>query len=146
MSVEGPTIWRSTESITAAGIYHGNLDFESTSDDLIDGAQLLPYPIMASSPSLSPTRQNTASSTVPISMSLTEFHFLLLYRDRVLGISNLNEQLAYEELLPLVSYLTLCGTLGGFSRFEYIRNRTSKSEVSPPTLYARHIGCTLTSQ
>ena len=36
-------------------------------------------------------------------MSLTEFHFLLLYRDRVLGISNLNEQLAYEELLPLVS-------------------------------------------
>ncbi len=35
-------------------------------------------------------------------MALTEFHFLLLYRDRVLGISNLNEQLAYEELLPLV--------------------------------------------
>ncbi|RDX50413.1 hypothetical protein OH76DRAFT_1402447 [Lentinus brumalis] len=92
---------RSVAWMNAAGIYHGNLDFESTSDDLIDGAQLLPYPIMASSPSLSPTRQNTASSTVPISMSLTEFHFLLLYRDRVLGISNLNEQLAYEELLPL---------------------------------------------
>ena len=35
-------------------------------------------------------------------MALTEFHFLLLYRDRVLGVSNLNEQLAYEELLPLV--------------------------------------------
>ena len=37
-----------------------------------------------------------------MSMALTEFHFLLLYGDRVLGISNLNEQLAYEELLPLV--------------------------------------------
>ena len=37
-----------------------------------------------------------------MSMSLTEFHFLLLYRDRVLGVSNLNQQLAYEELLPLV--------------------------------------------
>ncbi|RPD81956.1 hypothetical protein L226DRAFT_528166 [Lentinus tigrinus ALCF2SS1-7] len=87
--------------MNAAGIYHGNLDFESTSDDLIDGAQLLPYPTVASSPSLSPTRQNVASNVVPLSMSLTEFHFLLLYRDRVLGVSNLNQQLAYEELLPL---------------------------------------------
>lgn len=39
-------------------------------------------------------------------MALTEFHFLLLYRDRVLGISNLNQQLAYEELLPLVSTIS----------------------------------------
>ncbi|KAI0721331.1 Pep3/Vps18/deep orange family-domain-containing protein [Cerioporus squamosus] len=92
---------RTVAWMNAAGIYHGNLDFESASDDLIDGAQLLPYPALASSPSLSPTRQNSASNIAPISMSLTEFHFLLLYRDRVLGISNLNEQLAYEELLPL---------------------------------------------
>ena len=35
-------------------------------------------------------------------MALTEFHFMLLYRDRVIGISNLNEQLTYEEQLPLV--------------------------------------------
>ncbi|KAI0652186.1 Pep3/Vps18/deep orange family-domain-containing protein [Trametes meyenii] len=87
--------------MNAAGIYHGNLDFESNTDDLIDGAQLLPYPATVSSPSLSPTRNNTAPNNAPISMALTEFHFLLLYRDRVLGVSNLNEQLAYEELLPL---------------------------------------------
>lgn len=43
-----------------------------------------------------------ANAATPMSMALTEFHFLLLYGDRVLGISNLNEQLAYEELLPLV--------------------------------------------
>ena len=88
--------------VAAAGIYHGKLDFESNSDDLIDGAQLLPYPVLTSSPSLSPTRREAASAAAPMSISLTEFHFLLLYRDRVLGISNLNEQLAYEELLPLV--------------------------------------------
>ena len=94
----------------AAGIYHGNLDYESNSDDLVDGAQLLPYPVIPSSPSLSPTRQNVPNTITPMSMALTEFHFLLLYRDRVMGISNLNEQLAYEELLPLVRIYTL-GTL-----------------------------------
>ena len=90
----------------AAGIYHGNLDYESNSDDLVDGAQLLPYPVIPSSPSLSPTRQNVPNTITPMSMALTEFHFLLLYRDRVMGISNLNEQLAYEELLPLVRIYT----------------------------------------
>ncbi|KAI0830628.1 Pep3/Vps18/deep orange family-domain-containing protein [Trametes gibbosa] len=86
--------------MNAAGIYHGSLDFDSKADDLIDGAGLLPYPVIAS-PSLSPTMRNTIPSNVPISMALTEFHVLLLYRDRILGISNLNEQLAYEEMLPL---------------------------------------------
>ncbi|KAI0375319.1 hypothetical protein BV20DRAFT_1032567 [Pilatotrama ljubarskyi] len=76
--------------MNAAGIYHGNLDFESKTDELIDSAELLPYPPVSSQ-----------SGNIPVSMALTEFHFLLLYRDRVLGISNLNEQLAYEELLPL---------------------------------------------
>lgn len=90
------------ENLVAAGIYHGNLDFESNSDDLIDSAQLLPHPALPASPSLSPSRQDAAQTATPISIALTEFHFLLLYRDRVLGISNLDEQLAYEELLPLV--------------------------------------------
>ncbi|OBZ78740.1 Vacuolar protein sorting-associated protein 18 [Grifola frondosa] len=86
--------------MTAPGIYHGTLNFESTSDDYIDGAELLPYPVFPSSPSISPSRR-AASAETPISMALTEFHFVLLYRDRVLGVSSLNEQLAYEELLPL---------------------------------------------
>ncbi|KAM5530109.1 hypothetical protein V8D89_016218, partial [Ganoderma adspersum] len=92
---------RTVAWMNAAGIYHGNLDFESNSDDLIDSAQLLPHPALPASPSLSPSRQDAAQTATPISIALTEFHFLLLYRDRVLGISNLNEQLAYEELLPL---------------------------------------------
>ena len=36
-------------------------------------------------------------------MSLTEFHFVLLYKDRIVGVCNLNDALVYEELLPLVS-------------------------------------------
>jgi vacuolar protein sorting-associated protein 18 len=39
----------------------------------------------------------------PISMSLTEFHLVLLYSDRIAAISLLNESLVHEELLPLVS-------------------------------------------
>lgn len=38
----------------------------------------------------------------PISMALTEFHFVLLYKDRIAAVSTLDEKLAYEEILPLV--------------------------------------------
>ena len=40
---------------------------------------------------------------MPISIALTGFHFLLLYKDRVVGVSNLNDKVVYEEVLPLVS-------------------------------------------
>lgn len=38
-------------------------------------------------------------------MSLTEFHFVLLFRDRVIGVGNLNEALVYDEAIPLVGDL-----------------------------------------
>ena len=87
---------------SAPGIYHGTLNFDSTSDDLIDGAQLLPYPTFPQQPSVSPSNRSPEAGEIPVSMSLTEYHFLLLYRDRVVGVSTLNEQLTYEDLLPLV--------------------------------------------
>ncbi|PCH33839.1 hypothetical protein WOLCODRAFT_130019 [Wolfiporia cocos MD-104 SS10] len=85
--------------MTSPGIYHGTLNFESSTDDLIDGAQLLPYPTVMAAPSTSPNAP--AALGVPSSMALTEFHFVLLYRDRVVGVSSLNEQTTYEEMLPL---------------------------------------------
>lgn len=87
----------------APGVYHGNINYESVSDDLIDGAQLLPYPILPVSPSLSPNRNKVDESVLPLSMIFTEFHFVLLYRDRVMAVSILNEQVVYEDILPLVS-------------------------------------------
>ncbi|KAI0931908.1 hypothetical protein AcW1_000818 [Taiwanofungus camphoratus] len=87
--------------MTGPGVYHGTLNFESVSDDLIDGAELLPYPTIPISPSLSPSRTDGASLGVPWSIALTEFHFILLYGDRIVGVSSLNEQLTYEEMLPL---------------------------------------------
>ncbi|TFK77229.1 hypothetical protein BDN72DRAFT_953692 [Pluteus cervinus] len=77
--------------MTEPGVYHGTLNFESFSDDMIDGAQLLPYPTLATS---------TAQET-PISVALTEFHFILLYKNKIVGVNTLNEALAYEDTLPI---------------------------------------------
>jgi hypothetical protein len=82
-------------------LYHGTLNFESSTDDLIDSAQLLPYP---SFHSFSPGTPGHDVLDVPMSTTLTEFHFILLYKDRVVGVCALDEKLVYEESLPLVSY------------------------------------------
>ncbi|KAF8167767.1 DigA protein [Crassisporium funariophilum] len=85
--------------MTGPGIYHGFLNVETDSEDHIDGAALLPYP-------------NTIGSDVPeipISLSLTEFHFILLYKDRIVGICNLDDKMTYEETLPIKANETVLG-------------------------------------
>jgi hypothetical protein len=81
------------------GIYHGSLNFETNSDDLIDAAQLLPYPTFPASQSLA----SSETAETPVSMALTEFHIILLYKSRIAGVCSLDEKLTYEESLPLVS-------------------------------------------
>jgi hypothetical protein len=83
--------------IAAPGIYHGSLNFEAPSDDFIAGASLLPYPPLPASAHLPGDMLG-----FPHALVHTEFHFVLLYRDRVLALSALDETLAYEEILPLV--------------------------------------------
>lgn len=82
------------DSFTGTGIYHGTLQFDSNSDELIDGAQLLPYPLLSSQGAI-------GLPDPPLSVALTNFHFLLLYQDRLVGVCNLNEKITYEEFLPL---------------------------------------------
>lgn len=74
---------------SAAGIYHGSLNFDSTTEEFIDAARLLPYPSMT-------------PPEIPLSIALTEFHFVLLYKDGVSAICNLDENPVYAETLPLV--------------------------------------------
>ncbi|TFY83521.1 hypothetical protein EWM64_g503 [Hericium alpestre] len=85
--------------MTGPGIYHGTLNFASTSDDLIDNAELFHYPTFPNSPSTS--SPDALSQQVPTSIALTEFHFMLLYRDRIAAVCTLDDNLTYEELLPL---------------------------------------------
>ncbi|OJA16138.1 hypothetical protein AZE42_00083 [Rhizopogon vesiculosus] len=84
--------------MTAPGIYHGTLNFDPNSDDHIDSTQLHPYP--AISPG-APPGTSPSTAEVPVSISLTEFHFILLYRDRLVGISTLNGKQTYEDVIPL---------------------------------------------
>ncbi|RUP49144.1 Pep3/Vps18/deep orange family-domain-containing protein [Jimgerdemannia flammicorona] len=84
--------------LTGPGIYHGNLVFGS-GDSVIDSTHLLPYPATASDTDPSAV----VVSEVPLSIALTEFHFVLLYKDRVRAINQLNDQIVYEEMIPLAA-------------------------------------------
>ncbi|KIJ68589.1 hypothetical protein HYDPIDRAFT_165357 [Hydnomerulius pinastri MD-312] len=83
--------------MTAPGIYHGTLNFDPNSDDHIDSTQLLPYPSLSSSGSAA----SPPPPEVPTSIALTEFHFILLYRDRIIGICTLNGKQTYDDVVPL---------------------------------------------
>jgi hypothetical protein len=78
---------------SALGVYHGTLNFDSTSDNFIDSGHLLPYPTFF---------EGSGPAGTPSSMALTEFHFVFLYGDRVVGVCNLDKKQTYEESLPLV--------------------------------------------
>ncbi|KAG0263918.1 hypothetical protein DFQ27_001570 [Actinomortierella ambigua] len=84
--------------LTGPGIYHGNLVFGSQNpgDTVIDAAQLLPYPATRLD-----SDSTTAVSEIPIAIALTEFHFILLNRERVRAINQLNDQIVFDELIPL---------------------------------------------
>ncbi len=47
---------------------------------------------------------------IPLSIALTEFHFILLYQDRVMAISSLDDQVIFEEALPLKANERVIGT------------------------------------
>ncbi|CAG8443951.1 10866_t:CDS:10 [Ambispora leptoticha] len=84
--------------LTGPGIYHGSLVFGSQEigDSVIDSAQLLPYPATPSE-----TDSSALVSESPLSITLTEFHFILLYKERIRAICQLNDQIVYEEVIPL---------------------------------------------
>lgn len=44
----------------------------------------------------------TQVDSVPLSIAMTEFHFILLYKDRIRAICHLNDEIVYEEMINLV--------------------------------------------
>ncbi|CAG8481720.1 2636_t:CDS:10 [Diversispora eburnea] len=84
--------------LTGPGIYHGNLVFGSqdVGDHVIDSAQLLPYPATTSE-----NDPSTLVPEIPLSIALTEFHLILLYKERIRAICQLNDQIVYEDIIPL---------------------------------------------
>ncbi|KIJ45146.1 hypothetical protein M422DRAFT_251339 [Sphaerobolus stellatus SS14] len=85
--------------LAASGIYHGSLKYTSASpsDDLIDSPQLQTYQELHN-----PYEDSQSDALVlPLSMGMTEFHFVLLYLDKVVAIRRLDYKVIYEENLPL---------------------------------------------
>ncbi|KAF5374819.1 hypothetical protein D9758_000409 [Tetrapyrgos nigripes] len=78
------------ENAPTPGIYSGNLNFDSHSDDFIDAADVIPYGL-----------SSIGTHEFPISMALTEFHFVMVYKDRITGICHLDKKVTYEEPIPL---------------------------------------------
>ncbi|GJJ08739.1 hypothetical protein Clacol_002958 [Clathrus columnatus] len=92
--------WRGGLTFLAPGIYHGEIKYTSASpvDGLIESPKLIPFPNLEG-----PTAAmgNKPLSQAPIAIALTQFHFLLLYQDKIVAVCNLNDRVVYEESLPL---------------------------------------------
>lgn len=71
---------------------------QQVGDSIIDSANLLPYPAVAME---AQNGQEETVAEIPLSIALTDFHFILLYRDRVMAISSLDDQIIFQESLPL---------------------------------------------
>ncbi|KAH8835865.1 Pep3/Vps18/deep orange family-domain-containing protein [Flagelloscypha sp. PMI_526] len=80
--------------LTGPGVYHGTMNFTSNTDDFVDGASLLPYPHSSLVP-------DADQNEPPIALSSTEFHFLLLYKDRITAVCGLDEKPSFEEVVPM---------------------------------------------
>ena len=97
--------------LTSPGVYYGSFVFgsQAAGENVIDAARLLPYPTLTASRTgvvagRTPISgaQAPATAAVPLSIAVTEFHFLLLYPDRVLAMCRLNEEVVLETYFPPV--------------------------------------------
>ena len=70
------------------GVLYGQLDY-SRPDSLLSDVQVWEY-----------TPDIDLSSNKPLSIVLTQFHFLLLLRDRVKAVCTLNGQVVHEDVFP----------------------------------------------
>lgn len=90
-------------TLLGPGVFHGFFSFGSqeVGDGVIDSANLLPYPAVAVDDEIEGMETGGTVAEIPLSICLTEFHFILLYRNRVHGIRSLDDTLVYAEELHL---------------------------------------------
>eukprot|EP00158_Paraphelidium_tribonemae_P004321 Partr_v1_DN26687_c3_g1_i2_m69496 putative Vacuolar Protein len=81
--------------MTAPGIYNGEINLASTNGQVIEKAHILPYPAQKATGAL-----QEIIVVAPRYLACTQFHFILLYRDRVLVMSRLNDEIVFDATLP----------------------------------------------
>ncbi|KAJ3096181.1 hypothetical protein HDU97_006164 [Phlyctochytrium planicorne] len=79
--------------LTGSGIYHGILNSEGASIEKLynSDSRMLPFP----------ATNSESAEEAPIAFALSEFHFILLYSDRIKAICELNGELVFEEVISL---------------------------------------------
>ncbi|KAI8983923.1 Pep3/Vps18/deep orange family-domain-containing protein [Mycotypha africana] len=90
--------------LTSTGVYCGRLDFtgglSSVVSDQAHGfireANLIPFP-----PTSFDEQSNQYNTDIPVTLIMTEFHVILLYKRHVRAVCRLNEKIVYEEMIPL---------------------------------------------
>jgi len=103
---------RSLAWMTAPGIFYANIaKLNPSLETIIDSANLLPYP--------SDEDSTTGARDAPLSIALTEFHSLLLYKEEIIGTSILDDQIVYTEALPLKPNEQVLGTAVDTARGTY---------------------------
>ena len=112
--------------LTGVGVYHGRLLFSSQGpgDSVITDCALIPFPEhddaqerakAVLSPVATATGQPSGTGPeAPISMAVTEFHFLLLYPDRLAALSRISGELVLS--VPLAPLTARFGALRSLAR------------------------------
>lgn len=91
------------------GVYRGSFvsGAPASGNTVFDRAKLVPYPALQNRGARATGAGDQAQ---PISVAMTEFHYLLLYKDRIVAVCILNDEVVLDELLPHVrsSFFFVC--------------------------------------
>ncbi len=82
--------------MTESGIFCGEISQKADNPNFVSSKKTLEFPEQQSDFQQSSYRSKSSNQT-PNSFILTDFHLLLQYSDRIIGISLINHQIVYEE-------------------------------------------------
>ena len=73
--------------------------------DILTKPSLLPYPTSgeASQPAFNRSNKPNSAEPLPLGIAISQWHWLLLYSDRLVGISRATEKVVFEESIHLAS-------------------------------------------
>ncbi|WRT65614.1 uncharacterized protein IL334_002559 [Kwoniella shivajii] len=90
--------------LTAPGLYTSSIA-TTLSNDILTKPSLIPYPSFDTSSTPAFNRNVPAASPslppIPVAVAVTQWHWLLLYQNRIVGISRETEKVVWDEQLPL---------------------------------------------
>jgi len=112
-----PSIPKQFVWTTGKGMYTGELIFGSqkAGGSVINNSKLVSYP----EEYMKSNGKSKLIETVPLSIAITQFHTLLLYKKKIKAMCNLDNSIIYEEDIPLESGEKILGLRMDFVKDSY---------------------------